>query len=467
MNRIPGQLRQRTPTAPGQGELVRVDDLLRRVEHAEGDGSADVDSGGLSVRLALPPAPFLALITDSDSSGYPNRYSWVEAYEESPDTVVPRPLGAFGFHNPLAGPGLPAVEIHGNAGVPVGARVRLYLADSGDCYFFDYPGPGQDGGEINWFNLVINLVNVILNLTDVTVNVVTNWLVNIFPGQTITVDGNGTFVLDAPTEVCDAWMLCCASETLSGTTLTGWTPASPRKAVQVLTAATGGTTITGIGRPTVPDENGDPVELLGLEWILVNDGADPITFVGDDGTLPGDLVLTPEYGGPTGGSVTLQKGDVLTVWDNQCADGGPHWQLVSCTARVASAASITTDNVRQTSAYTVTTTMASTGLTHTFAAAGTYLLFATAYASINPNTLPADVQIELYDATTAATLLDGDQPTAVSGQVTSRDNRTISTLVKLATLAAGTVVQLRARKTNSTATAVIDAGSRLAWIKVA
>jgi hypothetical protein len=111
--------------------------------------------------------------------------------------------------------------------------------------------------------------------------------------------------------------------------------------------------------------------------------------------------------------------------------------------------------------------MASTGLTHTFAAAGTYLLFATAYASINPNTLPADVQIELYDATTAATLLDGDQPTAVSGQVTSRDNRTISTLVKLATLAAGTVVQLRARKTNSTATAVIDAGSRLAWIKVA
>jgi hypothetical protein len=123
--------------------------------------------------------------------------------------------------------------------------------------------------------------------------------------------------------------------------------------------------------------------------------------------------------------------------------------------------------VRQTSAYTVTTTMASTGLTHTFAAAGTYLLFATAYASINPNTLPADVQIELYDATTAATLLDGDQPTAVSGQVTSRDNRTISTLVKLATLAAGTVVQLRARKTNSTATAVIDAGSRLAWIKVA
>jgi hypothetical protein len=476
MNRVPRTpefSRRRGPI--NRGELDRLDELASQVERPDSDGYAEVEFGhALSVRGNASPPSVLVRITASDTSGYPNRYSFQELCALGPD-VAPYPVpllasradGLRGFYTEPAGY---ASEAGGNLGVPAdpvnGAIVRIWVADSGDHWLFSYPGPSQDGGVINWTNLTVNLLTVILNLTDVTVNVVTNWLINIDPGQTIDIDGDGTLILDAPTKLCDAVLLCCASETLSGTTLTGWTPANPRKAVQVLTAATGGTTITGIGRPTVLDENGDPVELLGVEWILVNDGADPITFVGDDGTLPSDLVLTPEYGGPMGGSVTLQKGDTLTVWDNRCT-ASPHWIVVDCTARVASAASITTDNVRQTSAYTVTTTMASTGLTHTFAAAGTYLLFATAYASINPNTLPADVQIELYDATTAATLLDGDQPTAVSGQVTSRDNRTISTLVKLATLAAGTVVQLRARKTNSTATAIIDAGSRLAWIKVA
>ena len=87
MNQLPGILRQRTPYSPGTGELVRVDDLLSRLEHVEGDGLANFDSGGFSVRMAYPPPRVLAIITEQNPSSPLNRYSWVEAYEESPDTV--------------------------------------------------------------------------------------------------------------------------------------------------------------------------------------------------------------------------------------------------------------------------------------------------------------------------------------------------------------------------------------------
>lgn len=196
-----------------------------------------------------------------------------------------------------------------------------------------------------------------------------------------------------------------------------------------LTAASGGTIITGIVPQTLP---------TGPQWIeLVNVGVDPITIDSASGSslAPNRIQLPPTYVN----TVALAQWDTITLSYDPC---GPvaQWVVQACTVDVDESLAeilayilahlppptLTTVAGELRASYTTTAIRADTGCQPLVLPPGTWLISYTAdaqaHAQILPTQLPlsTDVQIVLFDVTANAfvpdslvEIMDFQDPTGV------------------------------------------------------
>jgi hypothetical protein len=126
---------------PSLSDFRRLGEMARRLQTPDaGAGSMDAGESG----FAYTPPPDLSLwarLTAAGTGTYLGKYSWKQVQDDGTGAAVDVPGGMQGAYDGSTGP--PAQEVmltDGLAADPsAGQVVRMWLAESGDFYWFDHP----------------------------------------------------------------------------------------------------------------------------------------------------------------------------------------------------------------------------------------------------------------------------------------------------------------------------------------
>lgn len=142
-------MRRNHPAPPASSETARPGSTMFPVE-GSGDLSAAWEGSALVLRN-FRPAPIWGQITGQATGT--NRYSFTQLDDGDVDGTFGLNLSSgFSATGTSAADGFPAYELHGRTGVPVGAKVQLWIGGDGSFWVFSYTGLA---GEIPAFDNVV------------------------------------------------------------------------------------------------------------------------------------------------------------------------------------------------------------------------------------------------------------------------------------------------------------------------
>jgi hypothetical protein len=128
---------------PSLGDFRRLGELARRVQTPDAaDGAMDAGEGGFAY-TPPPDTSLWARLTAAGTGTYLGKYSWKQVQDDGTGAAVDAPGGMVGAFDGSTGP--PAREVTLATGLTVGATtgqvVRMWLAESGEFYWFREAAP--------------------------------------------------------------------------------------------------------------------------------------------------------------------------------------------------------------------------------------------------------------------------------------------------------------------------------------